>query len=288
MADTDNHVIRASTRSAPRRSWPAPAPRATRAMAASRSPPRSRSPTTWRRSPAAASSSPTTTTTSCARSTRWARSRPWPAGRLRREAFRPRREARGPAGSCPVRGGFLVVSEDDHVVRGCPRAAPSRPSPAPGRPGFADDLADPLLAEFDSPLGIAATNPGYDALLADTKNHRIRAITFEQAPPGGGTGRYAPAAGETRPRTARALPPPVLGKAVAVAPAKGTVRIRRRGSKRFETLTERRSHPRRLHHRHPPRADRAVERARPQRQGRRPRTSGAASSRSASRARAGA
>jgi hypothetical protein len=93
-----------------------------------------------------------------------------------------------------------------------------------------------MLAQFDSPLGLAATNPGFDLLLADTLNNRVRAVRLELAPPGGGRGpAAAPRPGNTT--LAPDVPPPVLGRAVGVARAKGTVRIRRPGSKRYRLLT---------------------------------------------------
>lgn len=151
-------------------------------------------------------------------------------------------ELKGPAGvEALSAGGFLVVSEHDHLIRRVSASGVIKTVAGTGQNGFADDLVDPLSAEFDSPLGIAATNPGYDALLADVKNNRIRAITFEQAPPGGGngpagTGTNAPAPGESK--TVAGAPAPKLGKALAVATAKGTVRVKRRGSNRWFSLTD--------------------------------------------------
>ena len=142
----------------------------------------------------------------------------------------------GPAGLAALSaGGFLVVTEHDHSIRRVNRDGLVEPVAGTGSSGFAD-LADPMLARFDSPTGIAATNPGFDALVADTGNNRVRAIALELAPPGGGLGPAAPRPGNGE--TAAGAPAPVLGRKVAVARAKGVVRIRLRGSKRFRTLTK--------------------------------------------------
>ncbi len=177
-------------------------------------------------------------------------------------------ELKSPAGVVPLAsGGFLVVAEDDHVVRWVNSAGVIQTVAGNGDNGFAGDLGDPLDAEFDSPLGLAATGLGDQLLLADTKNNRIREIALSllddgpppdddedededeeredededddggPRPPARGPAPASSPPEQERPASKDAPPAPVLGKAVGVTPSRGTVRVRARGSKRFITLT---------------------------------------------------
>jgi hypothetical protein len=71
-------------------------------------------------------------------------------------------------------------------------------------------------------------------LVADTMNHRVRAVVLAVSPNANAGGQSPTTDG----RGPSATPSPELGKAVVLAPRKGTVRIRRPRGKRFVALTE--------------------------------------------------
>jgi len=99
-----------------------------------------------------------------------------------------------------------------------------------GALGFAGDGGDPLLARLSNPRAVAGD--GARLRIADSFNHRVRAITAFTPP------TPPPTTTQTPPRAVPpGVAPPVRRRSTVAAPVSGTILIRLKGRRRFVALT---------------------------------------------------
>ena len=129
--------------------------------------------------------------------------------------------------------GFLVAEDGGHRVRRVDIAGKINTVAGTGAAGFSGDDGESVAAQLSSPAGLAVEDLG-DVLIADRANNRIREVGL----PGSGPGQGNDNAGGNpeKKETIDDAPPPVLGKRVAVAPAKGRIKVRLPGRKGWSML----------------------------------------------------
>ncbi|HET6449163.1 MAG TPA: hypothetical protein VFG31_08645 [Conexibacter sp.] len=121
-------------------------------------------------------------------------------------------------------GSILIADAGNQRVRLIGPDGTIRTLAGTGTVGFAGDGGDPELAQLSHPR--AATQDGSRLLIADTFNHRVRAVTQQPVGPDNSLDPTPPLG----------VSPPVLGKRVVAKPRLGIVLVRVPGAKRFVRL----------------------------------------------------